>query len=84
MHGSWATASDEGGLHFLDGIVDRHTGSFVEDLDAEDLHRGGGTLFVRTAEGDVEGQDLVGVPGLGLLLEAGDEGVLDTGVGSLW
>lgn len=64
-------------MHLLDRVVDRHAGAFVQDLDAEDLHRGRRALFVGAAEGDVEGKDLVGVPGLGLLLEAGDEGVLD-------
>jgi hypothetical protein len=53
-------------------VVDRHAGSFVQDLDAEDLHGGGSADFVRSAERDVERKDLVAVPGLCDLLEAGD------------
>jgi hypothetical protein len=72
-------AGDEGRLHLLDRVIDGHAGTFVQDLDAEDLHRGRRAHFVGAAEGDVEGQDLIGVPGLGLFLETGDEGVLDAG-----
>jgi len=67
-------AGDEGRLHLADRIVDREAGTFVQDLDAEDLHRGGGTHFVGTRERDVEGQDLVGIPGLGQLLHTRNAG----------
>jgi len=56
-------AESEGGLHLADRVVDRDAGSLVEDLDAEDLGRCLGSVSVGTREGDVEGQDLVGVPG---------------------
>ncbi len=65
-------ASDEGGLHLGDCIVDGDAGSFVEDLHAEDLHAGSCTVLVGTREGNVEGEDLVGVVGQGFFLEAAD------------
>ena len=58
-------AGDEGRLLLDDGVVDRGAEAFVEDLDAEQLGRGGGAVLVGAGDGDVEGQDLVGVPGLG-------------------
>ena len=81
-------AGDEGRLHLGDGIVDRDAGTFVQDLNTEDTHRGGRALLVDTLEGDIEGQHLVGVPGLGDFLEAGDGGNdlagqgIDRGAGS--
>ena len=56
-------ASDEGSLHLADGVIDRVTGSFVEDLEAEDLGSRHRAVFVGTREGDVERQDLIAVPG---------------------
>ena len=44
--------------------------TFVEDLDAEQLGGGGGAVFVGRGQGDVKGQDLVGIPGEGRLFEA--------------
>ncbi len=67
-------AGDEGGLLLEDGVVDRGAETFVEDLDAEQLGRGGGAVLVGGGDGDVEGQDLVGVPGRGDFLEALDLG----------
>ena len=54
-------AERERGLHLADRVVDRDAGSLVEDLDAEDLGRCLGSVFVGAGEGDVEGQDLVAV-----------------------
>ena len=65
-------ASDEGGLHLVDSVVDADTRTFVQDLDPEDLHAGGASVFVGAGQRDVEGEDLVGVPDLGFGLEAGD------------
>jgi len=56
-------AGDEGGLLFRDRVVDGDAEAFVEDFDAEDLGGLGLALFVVGHQGDVEGQDLVGVPG---------------------
>jgi hypothetical protein len=66
------SAGDEGRLHLADGVVDGDAIAFVEDLDAEDLAGGSAALFVGGGQGDVEGQDLVGVPGGGQFLVAGD------------
>ena len=60
------------GLHLGHGVVDRGSEAFVQDLDAEQLGRGGRSVFVGAGDGDVEGQDLVGVPGVGDFLEAVD------------
>jgi hypothetical protein len=65
-------AGHEAGLHLGDRVIDRHAGAFIEDLDAGDLHGAGSALFVGAGQGDIEGQDLVGVPGRSFLLEAGD------------
>jgi len=46
-----------------DRVVDRRPEAFIQDLDSEQLSRGGGAVFVGGGQGDVEGQDLVGVPG---------------------
>jgi hypothetical protein len=56
------SASDERGLHLADGIVDRGAPTFVEDLDAEDLASGSRAVFVRASDGDVERQNLIGIP----------------------
>ena len=83
-------AGDEGGLHLGDRVVDRHAAAFVQDLDPEDLHAGGGAVFVGAGQGDVEGEDLVGVPGQGFGLEAGDgvealaAELVDGGIGRWW
>jgi hypothetical protein len=61
LHG-FNGAGNKRGLHLVDCIVDRHAGSFVQDLDAEDLAGSHGAVFVGTREGDIEGQDLVGIP----------------------
>ena len=52
--------------------VDRRAEAFVQDLHAEDLAAGGGAILVGRGQGDVEGQDLVAVPGQGDFLEALD------------
>ena len=54
---------DEGGLLFDDGVVDGGAEAFVEDLDAEQFGRGGGSVLVGAGDGDVEGEDLVGIAG---------------------
>lgn len=63
-------AGDEGRLLLDDGVVDRGAEAFVEDLDPEELGTGGGAVLVGAGDGDVEGQDLVGVPGQGGFFEA--------------
>jgi len=60
--------------HLGRSVVDGHAGAFVQDLDAVDLHRGGGAQLRGSGQGDVEGQDLIGVPGLGGLLQPVDCG----------
>lgn len=65
---------------FDDGVIDGSAEAFVEDLDAEEFGTGGGAVFVGAGDGDVEGQDLVGIPGLGQFFEAldfGDGDVID-------
>jgi hypothetical protein len=74
-------AGDEGRLHLGHGIVDGHAAAFVEDLHAEDLHGAGRANLVRSTEGDIERENLVGVPGFGLLFEAGDLIEADAGEG---
>ena len=54
----------EGGLLLDDGIIDRGAETFVEDFDPEQLATGGAVL-VGGGHGDVEGQDLIAVPGQG-------------------
>jgi len=71
LHG-FNGAGNKRGLHLVDRIVNRHAGSFVEDLDAEDLAGRHGAVFVGTREGDIEGQDLVGIPGSGQLIQSTD------------
>jgi hypothetical protein len=51
-------------------LVDADAGSFVEDLNAEDLHAG--SCLVGSGEGDVERKDLIGEGGECFLFEAGD------------
>ena len=65
-------AGDEGRLLLEHRVVDRGAKAFVQDLDAEELGRGGGSVFVGGGDGDVEGQALVVVPGKSRLLEALD------------
>ena len=65
-------AGDEGGLHFGDGVVDGESVAFVEDLDGVELGRGRGAQLIAGGDGDIEGRDLVRVPGQGLLLPAAD------------
>ena len=72
-------ASDERRLHLGHGIVDGDARTVVQDLDAEDFHRRRGAQLVRAGERDVERQDLIGVPGLRLLLEAADVVEADAG-----
>ena len=67
-------AGDKGRLHLEHGVIDGGAEAFVQDLDAEQLAAGGGAVFVGRGHGDVEGQDLVGVPGQGGFLEALDFG----------
>jgi hypothetical protein len=50
-------------LHLGDGVVDGYAVAFVQDLDTEDLAGSGTSLFIGGGQGDVEGKDLVGVPG---------------------
>jgi hypothetical protein len=51
-----------GHLHLADCVIDRGAPTFVEDFHAEDLgccHR---AVFVGACDGDIEGQDLIGIP----------------------
>ena len=50
-------------LHLGHSVIDRNAHTLVEDLQAEDLGRAHGAVLVGAGERDVEGQDLVGVPG---------------------
>ena len=50
-------------LHIVDHVIDRHALTFVEDLNAEDLGRAHRAVLVGAGERDVEGQDLVAIPG---------------------
>jgi hypothetical protein len=59
-------------LHLGHSIVDADAGSFVEDLNAEDLHAGSCTDLVGSGECDVERKDLIGEGGECFLFEAGD------------
>lgn len=65
-------AGDEGGLHLGDRVVDGHARAFLQDLDPEDLHAGNSAVFVGAGQRDVEGRDLIGVPGQSFGLEARD------------
>jgi hypothetical protein len=60
-------AGYEGSLHLGDGVVDRHARAFVQKLDAEDPGRAHRAVFVSADERDVEGKNLIGVPGCGQL-----------------
>ena len=62
----------KGGLGLGDGIVDRNAGSFIQDFHAEDLGSRHGAVFVGGRKRDVEGQDLIRVPGGGQLGPAAD------------
>ena len=68
------TAGNERRLRFADSVVDRDAGSFVEDLNTEDLGSRHGAVLVGTGEGDVERQHLVGIPRSGKLVERADFG----------
>lgn len=61
-------AGDELAFLLVHRIVDGVTTAGVEDLDAEDLHGRRSTVLVGTGNGDVEGQELVVVPGIGQLV----------------
>jgi hypothetical protein len=63
-------AGDERRLHLAHRIVDRDAVAFVEDLHRIDLGGGSGAVLVGEGQGDVEGQDLIGVPGEGQFLKA--------------
>ncbi len=52
---------NEGCLTLGHGVVDGHARAFVEDLDTEDLRRAHRAVLVGAGQGDIEGQDLVGV-----------------------
>jgi hypothetical protein len=55
-------AGDKRCLHLADRIVDGDTGTFVQDLDAEDLRGCHGAVLIGSGKRDVEGKDLVAVP----------------------
>ena len=55
-------AGDKRRLHLADRVVDRDTGTFVQDLNAEDLRGCHGAVLIRAGERDVERQDLVAIP----------------------
>lgn len=55
-------AGHEGGRGLGHGVIDGDAGSFVEDLNAEDLGRAHRAVLVGAGQGDVERQDLVGIP----------------------
>ena len=65
-------AGDEGRLLLEHRVVDGRAKAFVQDLDAKELGRGGGPVFVGGRDRDIEGQALVGVPGQSRFLEALD------------
>ena len=65
-------AHDKSRLLFHDRVVDRGAEAFVQDLAIGDLGGGGGAILVGGGDGDVEGHDLVGVPGQSHFLEARD------------
>ena len=67
-------AGDERGLLLEDRVINGGAEAFIEDLDPEQLRRGGGAVFVGGGDGDVEGQALIGVPGESRFLEALDLG----------
>lgn len=67
-------AGDEGRLLLEHGVVDRAAEAFVQDFDAEELRGSSSSVFVGGGDRDVEGQDLIGVPGGSDLLEAGNRG----------
>ena len=50
-------------LALVHRVVDGGTVAGVQDLHSEDAHCGRGAHFVGAAEGHVEGQDLIGIPG---------------------
>ena len=53
----------EGDLSFRNQIVDRNAGAFIQDFHPEDLGSRHGAVFVGGCQGDVEGKDLIRVPG---------------------
>jgi hypothetical protein len=55
-----------------DLVIDAVTAAFVQDLDTEDLGRCHGSVFVGAREGDIEGQDLIAVPGCGQFVQCAD------------
>jgi hypothetical protein len=61
-----------GRLHLADCVIDRRAPAFVEDFHAEDLGCSHCAVFVGAGDGDVEGQDLIGVPGRCQFLVAAD------------
>ncbi len=63
-------AGDKRTLLLEHRVIDRSTEAFVQDLDAEELGRGGRAVFVGGGDRDVKGQALIGVPGQSDLLEA--------------
>lgn len=65
-------AGDERRLRFHDGVIDRSSEPFVQDLDTEDLGAGGCAVLVRGSDGDIKGQNLIRVPGKSKSLEALD------------
>jgi hypothetical protein len=68
---SWPTSSGhEGRLHLADGIIHRGAPAFVEDFNAEDLGGRHCAVFVCAGDADVEGQDLIGIPGISQLFAA--------------
>ncbi len=69
---------DEGGLLLNDGVIDGGAETFVEDFDAVEFGRGPGPVLVGAGDGDVEGQDLIAVPGAGSLIRAARPGPLDS------
>lgn len=76
--GTWSLQlnrpGDEVSLRLGDGVVDGHAGAFGQHFHAEDLEAGHGAVLVGRSEGDVEGQDLVRVPGHSQLGELPDRG----------
>ena len=57
-------AGHERSLHLGDCVIDRHAGTFVQDFHAEDLSSSKRRpCSLDAGQDDVEGQDLIGVPG---------------------
>jgi hypothetical protein len=74
-HPRFHHAGHEGGLHFRHGVIDGSAVALVEDFHPEDLHGAAGAVLGGARQGHVEGQDRVGVPGVGRFFPATQGGI---------